>query len=158
MSTTTQPHEVRATARQLLRFLDEMMRTIVRVELGDPALAQLTLLEMRVLIALGDRESAIALREIAAAAETSVGQAGQASDRLRGRGLVERAGGGRGERRALAITRRGRRLLASLAASRQAGVERFLAELGPSERLRVEGAAHLLGRDLDRLAGGMLAT
>jgi DNA-binding MarR family transcriptional regulator len=149
--------ESRRTARELLRFLEERMRTIARVDLGDPGVAQLTLLEMRVLMALGEAGQALLIREVAEGTETSAGQSGQAADRLRGLGLAERAGGGRGEERAFAITRRGRHLLRSLEAGRQAAVERFISRLGPSERLRLEGAAHLLGHDLDRLSNGMLA-
>jgi hypothetical protein len=43
--TTQQQSEVRRTARELLRFLEQMMDAIVRVDLGDPAVAQLSLLE-----------------------------------------------------------------------------------------------------------------
>jgi DNA-binding MarR family transcriptional regulator len=158
MIETAQSVEGRKTARELLRFLEEMMRTIARVDLGDPGAAQLTLLEMRILMALAEAGRALRIEEIACAAETSAGQSGQAADRLRGLGLAERAGGGRGEERAFAITLRGRRLLRSLEAGRQAAVERFIARLGRSERLRLEGAAHLLGSDLDRLSAGMLAS
>ena len=35
--------------------------------------------------------------------------------------------------------------------------EKFVATLAPAERLRFEGALHLLGDDLDRLARGALA-
>jgi DNA-binding MarR family transcriptional regulator len=157
MIETAQAVEGRKTARELLRFLEEMMRTIARVDLGDPGVAQLTLLEMRILMALGEARRSLRIAEVAELAETSAGQSGQAADRLRGLGLAERAGGGRGEERAFAITRRGRRLLSSLDAGRQAAVEGFIARLGRSERLRLEGAAHLLGRDLDRLSSGMLA-
>jgi DNA-binding MarR family transcriptional regulator len=149
--------ESRKTARELLRFLEEMMRTIARVDLGDPGVAQLTLLEMRVLLGLGEAGHALRIDEMSALTQTSAGQTGQAVDRLRGLGFAERAGGGRGEDRAFAIARRGRRLLHSLEAGRQAAVERFISHLGRSERLRLEGAAHLLGSDLDRLSDGMLA-
>ena len=44
----------RTTARQLLGFLEEMMRTIARVDLGQSGVAQLSLLEMRLLIAIGE--------------------------------------------------------------------------------------------------------
>jgi DNA-binding MarR family transcriptional regulator len=148
----------RKTARELLRFLEEMMRTIARVDLGEPGAAQLTLLEMRILMTLGEAERAVPIRAVAELSETSAGQSGHAAERLRALGLAARAGGGRGERRAFAITARGRRLLHSLDASRQAAVEGFIARLGRSQRLRLEGAAHLLGRDLDRLSDGMLAT
>jgi DNA-binding MarR family transcriptional regulator len=157
MIETAEVAESRKTARELLRFLEEMMRTLARVDLGDPGAAQLTLLEMRVLMALGEAGGALRISEVAGLTETSAGQSGQAADHLRGLGLAERAGGGRGEERAFAITRRGRRLLRSLEAGHQAAVERFIARLGHSERLRLEGAAHLLGRDLDRLSSGMLA-
>jgi DNA-binding MarR family transcriptional regulator len=157
MIETAQSAEGRKTARQLLLFLEEMMRTIARVDLGDPGVAQLTLLEMRILLVLGEAGRALQIGEVAQASEISAGQSGQAADRLRGLGLAERVGGGRGEERAFAITARGRRLLRSLEASRQAAVERFIAGLGRSERLRLEGAAHLLGRDLDRLSSGLLA-
>jgi DNA-binding MarR family transcriptional regulator len=156
MIETAQTVESRRTARELLRFLEEMMRTIARVDLGDPGVAQLTLLEMRILMALGEAGRALRIAEVAELAETSAGQSGLAADRLRGLGLAERAGGGRGEERAFAITSRGRRLLSSLDAGRQAAVEGFIAGLGRPERLRLEGAAHLLGRDLDRLSNGML--
>jgi hypothetical protein len=52
MIETAQSAEGRKTARQLLLFLEEMMRTIARVDLGDPGVAQLTLLEMRILLVL----------------------------------------------------------------------------------------------------------
>lgn len=157
MIETAEAVESRKTARELLRFLEEMMRTIARVDLGDPGVAQLTLLEMRILMVLGEGGRALAIHQVAQLMEASAGQTGQAADRLRGLGLAERAGGGRGEERAFAITRRGRRLLRSLDAGRQAAVERFISRLGRSERLRLEGAAHLLGSDLDRLSNGMLA-
>jgi DNA-binding MarR family transcriptional regulator len=157
MIEAAQAEEGRKAARELLRVLEEMMRTIARVDLGDPGVAQLTLLEMRILLLLADAGRAVEIGELAAISETSAGQMGQAADHLRGLGLAERLGGGRGAERAFAITARGRRLLRSLEAGRQAAVERFIAGLGHSERLRVEGAAHLLGRDLDRLSSGMLA-
>jgi DNA-binding MarR family transcriptional regulator len=157
MIEAAQAEEGRKAARELLRFLEEMMRTVARVDLGDPGVAQLTLLEMRILLLLADAGRALEIGELAAISETSAGQMGQAADHLRGLGLAERLGGGRGAERAFAITARGRRLLRSLEAGRQAAVERFIAGLGHSERLRVEGAAHLLGRDLDRLSSGMLA-
>lgn len=153
----TQEAENRKTARELLRFLEELMRTIAGVDLGDPGAAQLTLIEMRILLALGEAGEAREVGEIAGLTETSTGQSSQAANHLRGLGLVERVGGGRGEERAYAITRRGRRMLRSLEASRQRAVEGFIARLGRSERLRLEGAAHLLGRDLDGLSNGMLA-
>ena len=156
MIETAEAIESRKTARELLRFLEEMMRTIARVDLGDPGVAQLTLLEMRLLMALGEAGQSLRIDEAAALTETSAGQSGHAADHLRGLGLAERAGGGRGERRAFAISSRGRRLLRSLEAGRQSAVERFIAQLGRPERLRLEGAAHLLGRDLDRLSDGML--
>jgi DNA-binding MarR family transcriptional regulator len=154
MSETTEDQS-RKTAKELLRFLEEMMRTIARVDLGEPGAAQLTLLEMRILIALGETGRALRIRDLAELTEASAGQSGQAAERLRGLRLAERAGGGRGEERAFAITGRGRRLLRAIDASRQAAVERFIARLGRRERLRLEGAAHLLGRDLDRLSEGM---
>ena len=157
MIETAQSAEGRKTARQLLLFLEQMMRTIARVDLGDPGVAQLTLLEMRILLVLGEAGRALQIGEFAQASEISAGQSGQAADRLRGLGLAECVGGGRGEERAFAITARGRRLLRSLEAGRQAAVERFIAGLDRSERLRLEGAAHLLGRDLDRLSSGLLA-
>lgn len=153
----THEAENRKTARELLRFVEQLMRTIAGVDLGDPGAAQLTLLEMRILLALGDAGEARRVGEIAGLTATSTGQSGQAANRLRGLSLVERVGGGRGEERAFALTRRGRRMLRSLEASRQRAVEGFIARLGRSERLRLEGAAHLLGRDLDRLSNGMLA-
>jgi hypothetical protein len=55
------------------------------------------------------------------------------------------------------IASRGRPLLSYLQAARQRAVEGFIARLDETERLRVEGAAHLLGRDLDRLSKGMAA-
>jgi DNA-binding MarR family transcriptional regulator len=157
MIETAQPAEGRKTARELLRFLEEMMRTIARVDIGDPGVAQLTLLELRILMALGDAGKPLPIGEIASISETSLGQSGQAADRLRALGFAERGGGGRGDERAFTITLCGRRVLRSLAAGRQAAVEGFIARLGRSERLRLEGAAHLLSRDLDRLSSGMLA-
>jgi DNA-binding MarR family transcriptional regulator len=157
MIDTAQQAEGRKAARELLRFLEEIMRTIARVDIGDPGVAQLTLLELRILMAVGDVDRALPIDEIAAISETSIGQSGQAANRLRSLGLTERAGGGRGEERAFAITLRGRHLLRSIAAGRQAAVESFIARLNRTERLRLEGAAHLLGRDLDRLSNGMLA-
>jgi DNA-binding MarR family transcriptional regulator len=153
-----QTQEVRTTARELLRFLDEVMRAIARVDVGDAAAAaQLTLLEMRMLLTLAESGKAMALREIAGAIQASAGRSGQASDRLRGRGLVERAGGGRGHERAFMITLRGRQLIGSLEASRETAVAHFISGLGRSERLRIEGATHLLGRGLDHRESGMLA-
>jgi hypothetical protein len=143
-------------ARDLLRFFDEVMRAIAPVELGDPAVAQLTLLEMQVLSALAEAGRPVAVGELAGLTEASLRQTGQATDRLRSLGLAERAGGGRGWEPAFWVARGGRRLLGSLDAGRQAAVEGFIARLGNVERLRLEAAAHLLGRDLDRLSEGML--
>jgi DNA-binding MarR family transcriptional regulator len=145
------------TAAELLRFLNEMMRAMARVDLGDPGVAQLTFLEMRILVTLGECGRAIEIHELAQLSHTSLGQSGQACDALRGRGLADRAGGGRGPERALVITAGGRRLLASLEATRRAAVESLISGLGRSERLRLDGAAHLLGHDLERLSRGMLA-
>jgi DNA-binding MarR family transcriptional regulator len=147
----------RRTACDLLRFLDELMRAIAGVELGNPGVAQLTLLEMRILTSLAEAGKPLRLTDLAGLTEASVGQAGQATDRLRTLRLAERVGGGRGEERAFGIALRGRRLLSALGAGRQRAVEGFIARLGKAERLRLEGAAHLLGRDLDRLSEGMLA-
>ena len=44
---------------------------------------------------------------------------------------------------------------ASLEASRQAAIEGFISGLSRTERLRLDGAAHLLG-GLERLSHGML--
>ena len=153
---TNEAQDGRTTARQLLTFLEEMMRTIARVDLGQSGVAQLSLLEMRLLIALGELGAAASLAEIAQLTQTSVGQSGQASERLRSRGLAARAGGGRGAERAFVITLRGRRLLHSLEEKRQAALEGLISRLTSPERLRLAGAAHLLGGDLDRLSGGML--
>jgi DNA-binding MarR family transcriptional regulator len=119
--------------------------------------AQLTLLERRILTSLAEAEKPMRLSDLADRTEASVGQTGQATARLRTLRLLQRLGGGRGRERSFAIAPRGRRLLASLAARRQRAVEGFIAELARAERLRLEGAAHLLGRDLDRLSEGMLA-
>jgi DNA-binding MarR family transcriptional regulator len=145
------------TARELLRFLDEVMRAIVRVDLGDPGIAQLTMLEMRALLGLGESGRALEIRELAGLTDMSLGESGQACHGLRSRGLADRAGGGRGSSRALRISSRGRRLLATLERNRQAAVEGFLGGLSGPERLRVDGAAHLLGGGLERVSGGMLA-
>jgi len=157
MISTTAEANQGTTARELLRFLDEMMRAIGRVDLGDPGIAQLTMLEMRTLLVLGEAGRAMEIRELAGRSDSSLGESGQACNGLRSRGLVERAGGGRGSERALRISSRGRRLLASLEAARRAAVERFLGSLSGPERLRVDGAAHLLGGELERLSRGMLA-
>jgi hypothetical protein len=53
MTVSGQTTETRRTAGELLRFLERMMDAIVRVDLGDPAVAQLTLLELRILMVLG---------------------------------------------------------------------------------------------------------
>jgi DNA-binding MarR family transcriptional regulator len=157
MTDTEKANDGQRMARELLRFLDEIMRAIAGVELGDPGVARLTLLEMRLLTALAEAGQPMSLVELADLTETGVGQTAQATDRLRALGLAERAGGGRGWERAFLIALRGRRLLDSLEAGRRAAVERFIAGLDKAERLRLEGAAHLLGRDLDRLSKGMLA-
>ena len=147
----------RRTARDLLRFLDELMRAMARVELGNPSVAQLSLLEMRILSSLAEAGEPVRLSDLADRTAVSAGQTGQATDRLRTLRLVQRLGGGRGRERSFAIAPGGRHLLASLEARRQRAVEGFIARLGGAERLRLEGAAHLLGRDLDRLSEGMLA-
>lgn len=149
--------ETRRTAGELLRFLERMMDAIARVDLGDSAVAQLTLLELRVLIVLGGAPRPTTIREIALEGETSVAQSGHATGRLRARGLAERRGGGRGDDRAFSLTGKGVQLLRSLDAGRQSGVEMLISSLAPSDRLRLEGAAHLLGTDLDRLGAGVLA-
>jgi DNA-binding MarR family transcriptional regulator len=146
----------KTAARSLLRFLDDVMRAIVRVELGDPGIAQLTLLEMRILTSLAEAGGPTSLSELARRNEAGTGQTGQATAHLRGLRLAERAGGGRGSDREFVIASRGRRLLSYLQSSRQRAVEGFIARLDETERLRVEGAAHLLGHDLDRLSGGMV--
>jgi DNA-binding MarR family transcriptional regulator len=123
IETAKQQGEERKTAVELLRFLEEMMRAIARVDFGDPGVAQLTFLEMRILVALAESPQAIEIRELAELTDASLGLSGQACEGLRGRGLAERSGGGRGSERALVISARGRRLLASLEASRRAAVE-----------------------------------
>src|SRR3954447_6263610 len=126
MAKTAEPQrEDGRTARELLRFLNEMMRTIAQVDLGQAGIAELTLLELRVLVAVGESGQAMEIRELAELGETSVGQSSQACHGLRSRGLIDRAGGGRGPERTVAISSRGRRLLSSLAASRQVAVEGF---------------------------------
>lgn len=157
MTNAEKADEGRKTARDLLRFLDEVMRAIAGVELGEPGVAQLTLVEMRILTTLAEAGQPMRVGDLARLSSASSGQTGQAIDRLRSRALAERAGGGRGSERAFMIARRGRRLLATVQAYRQRAVERYIARLGNQERLRLEGAAHLLGRDLDRLSGGMLS-
>jgi DNA-binding MarR family transcriptional regulator len=147
----------KTVARELLRFLDEVMRAIARAELGDPGVAQLTLVEIRILRALAETGQPASISDLARITKARAGQTGQATARLRGLRLADRAGGGRGAERAFAIAPRGRRLLGYLDSVRQQAVEGFIARLGETERLRVEGAAHLLGRDLDRLSKGMLA-
>jgi DNA-binding MarR family transcriptional regulator len=156
MSESEEHSDGRRVACDLLRFLDELMRAIVHVELGSPGVAQLTLLEMRILSSLAEAREPVRLGELAGLTGVSVGQTGQATARLRTLRLVERVGGGRGKERAVAIALRGRRLLSSIAAGRQKALESFIAGLGKAERLRLEGATHLLGRDLDRLSEGML--
>jgi DNA-binding MarR family transcriptional regulator len=152
---TDEHREESRTARELLGFVDELMRATAR-DLGDPGAAELTLLDLRLLRTL--RESRVPLRvdELARMLQASEGQAHQSVDRLRALGLAERAGGGRGTERAYAVARRGRRWLSSFERGRQRAVERFIDRLDPTERLRLEGAAHLLGHRLDRLSGGML--
>jgi len=156
MIETAEVPEVRKTAWELLRFLEELMRAIARIDVGDPAVAQLTLLELRILMALGAAGES-ALSELSRSSATSLGQCEEASQRLRRRGLAERAAGEAGEERAFAITALGRRLISSLEKDRFAALESLISRLGRPERLRLEGATHLLGDDLDRLAAGMLA-
>ena len=62
--TTQQQSEARSTARELLQFLEEMMNALVRVDIGDPAVAQLSLLELRVLMVLGDSAQATTWRPV----------------------------------------------------------------------------------------------
>jgi DNA-binding MarR family transcriptional regulator len=157
MMVSGQTTQTRRTAGEILRFLDRMMDAIVRVDLGDSGVAQLTLLELRTLMVLGGARRPMTIREIALEGETSIAQSGQATGRLRSRGLAERRGGGRGDDRAFSLTRRGGQLLGSLEAGRQSAVEMLISSLTPSDRLRLEGAAHLLGSDLDRLGAGVLA-
>jgi DNA-binding MarR family transcriptional regulator len=156
MTDAEQAGDGRKMARELLRFLDKLMQAIARVELGDPGAAQLTLLEIRILATLAETGRPIRLGELADLGEASAGQTGQVMDRLRRRGLAERAGGDRGQDRAFVIARAGRRLLGSLEAARRRAVESYITRLSKAERLRLEGAAHLLGPDLDRLSEGML--
>jgi DNA-binding MarR family transcriptional regulator len=157
MNDAEQVSDGRKMARELLRFLDKMMQAIARAELGDPGVAQLTLLEMRILTSLAEAGRPIQLGELADLGEASIGQTGHVMDRLRRRGLAERAGGDRGRDRAFVIARAGRRLLGSLETARRRAVEAYITRLSKAERLRLEGAAHLLGRDLDRLSEGMLS-
>jgi DNA-binding MarR family transcriptional regulator len=157
MTVSGQTTETQRTAGELLRFLERMMEAIVRVDLGDPAVAQLTLLELRVLMVLGGARRPRTIREVALEEETSMAQTGHATERLRARRLAERRGGGRGEDRAFSLTRRGAQLLRSLETGRQGAVEALISSLAPSERLRLSGAAHLLGTDLDRLGAGAIA-
>jgi hypothetical protein len=146
----------RTAARLLLRFLDDVMRAIARVELGNPGIAQLTLLEMRILTSLDEAGGPTSLSELARRSDAGAGETGHAAAHLRGLKLAEPAGGGRGSDREFVIASRGRRLLSYLHTARQRAVEGFIARLDETERLRVEGAAHLLGRDLDRLEKGAL--
>src|SRR5262245_39414063 len=127
MTDTDEAGDGRRIARELLRFLDEVMRAIARVELGDPGVARLTLLELRLLNALGEAREPMSVTELADLTEAGMGETGHATDRLRALGLTERAGGGRGSERAFLVGLRGRRLLNSLEAGRQAAVERFIA-------------------------------
>jgi DNA-binding MarR family transcriptional regulator len=149
--------DAKRAAHLLLRFLDDVMRAVGRVELGDPGIAQLTLVEMRILSALAEAGTPVSLHDLARRTEAGEGQTGQATARLRALELAERAGGGRGSEREFVIASRGRRLLSYLENARQRAVEGFIARLDETQRLRVEGAAHLLGPDLDRLSKGMLA-
>jgi hypothetical protein len=153
----TESQENGKTARELLRFLDELMCSLARVDLGEPGVAQLTLAEMRILAALAEAGRALSIDELAALSDSSAGEAGQAATHLRHRRLAERVGGGRGQERSFAITLRGRQVLRSVADARSKAVEAFIAQLNDAQRLRLEGAVHLLGRDLDRLSEGMLA-
>lgn len=156
MMVSKQTTDARRTAGELLGFLERMMEAIVRVDLGDPAVAQLTLLELRILMVLDGAREPRTIREVALEVETSAAQSGHATERLRARGLAERRGGGRGQDRAFSLTRHGAQLLRSLEAGRQGAVETLISSLAPSERLRLEGATHLLGHDLDRLGAGAL--
>jgi DNA-binding MarR family transcriptional regulator len=157
MSDERKARDRKTAARELLRFLEEVMQAIARAELGEPGIAQLTLMEMRILTALAEAGQPASLSDLARITEAGTGQTGQATARLRGLRLAERVGGGRGSERVFVIAPRGRRLLSYIEAARQRAVEGFIARLGEAERLRVEGAAHLLGRGLDRLSKGMLA-
>jgi DNA-binding MarR family transcriptional regulator len=141
----------------LARFIDRVMGAMERIDLGDAGIAQLSLLEMRMLMALADRGTPLSLAQLAGLAALSVGRSGQAAARLTGLRLTERVGGGRGPERTIALTRRGRRHLGRFDTARETAIEAFIASLGESERLRLEGAVHLLGRDLDRFSDGMLA-
>src|SRR5262245_13520630 len=156
MTDSDEAGDGRRIARELLRFLDEVMRAIARVELGDPGVARLTLLELRLLTALAEAGDPMSIIQLSDLTEAGVGEPGQAPHPPRELGRAERAGGGRGWERAFLVAHRGQRLLNSMEGGRQAAIERFIAGLGRSERLRLQGAAHLLGRDLDRLSGGML--
>lgn len=155
MNDEQKSRDEKRAARSLLRFFDDVGRGIARVELGDPGIARLTLLEMRILTSLAEAGRPTSLRELARRNEAGPGQTGQATAHLRGLRLAERAGGGRGSAREFVIASRGRRLLSCLKSARERALEGFIAGLGETERLRVEGAAHLLGRDLDRLSKGM---
>jgi hypothetical protein len=145
----------RRMARDLLRFFDEVMRTIARVELGDPAVAQLTLLEMQVLTALAEAGRPVAVGELAGLTEASLRQTGKqridfAAWVWRSGPAAAGAGSGRSRSRGVAD-------VSGIAGRRSAsGGRGLIARLGNVERLRLEAAAHLLGRDLDRLFEGML--
>src|SRR5262245_41211725 len=100
MTDSDEAGDVRRLARELLRFLDEVMRAIARIELGDPGVARLTLLELRLLTALAETGEPMSVIELSDLTEAGVGETGQATHRLRVLGLTERAGGGRGWERA----------------------------------------------------------
>lgn len=155
---TEQQAATRRTAHGLLCFLDEMMQVIVRVEVSDPDVAPLSVLELSLLMAIAEASAPATVRELAEQSGMSLTQCEDVKEELKKKRLTERISDARGTDRGLSLTPRGRQLLQTLEADRQGALEDLIAQLAPADRLRVEGATHLLGHDLDRLSGGMLAT
>lgn len=157
MTEEEEARDIRSLARRLTSIFDELLRSVARVDPGQPEAAQLTLQQIQILLALEEAPGASSLHALAASADLSVGQIGQVAVRLIGLRLVERVGGGRGPDRTFTLTSQGRRVLRQLESARARALEGFVARLNERERMRMQGAVHLLGGDLDRLSRGIFA-
>lgn len=158
MTTTETSRKARKMARELTPVLDGLTRSLTVQDPPPPrGVEGLTLLDMRILLALQDAHWPLSISEVANRCQLSPRQAGQAAGHLAGRGLVTRSGGGGGATGMVTLGPSARQLLMELEAARLGALESFISQLGPSERLRLEGALHLLGNGLDRAGRGMLA-
>jgi DNA-binding MarR family transcriptional regulator len=118
---------------------------------SDEATDNFNIAELHLLHALEATGGEASADELRRSAGLEAVPAARGLARLRGTGLVEG-----GKRNLFVLTVRGRAMLERMRQARVRALERFVAALAPTERMRLEGALHLLGDDLDRLSRGAL--